>query len=411
MARKSLTKQQRINRQYREQVRRIERNYRDIEMRGGSFSLSVQDIIKPVAKPTEATIRRLRKITKDSLYRQARTETGQSGWQIKLGRQESAQLKSAITKHRRKLARAEYGDYYNIATKQEKQQMEESAYNDWRFNINKRYKEIVEQEQIIPEEPWQEDYNKDETRILQEEDWYSDYIQEEEIPEPDYEPSALPDNNYIADVTDLPLPSPTYTPEPIYSADTIPSGDEEAFYFALDDIIETQLSENQDKSYARALLNDYSELKDRLSTDEFMEWMRRNGREFSKLVEEVVNYEPSVLDKGNQLSKFNKAMNTLNDGITPLDKFDSYYSPEEEDYDEDYDEEETDDGYVELLDTVDGDIIKGKQETYLSKIDKWGKQYYNTRWVDEYGMTLDVGYKRSHYVPISEIRNIEDYLR
>ncbi len=391
MARRTLTKQQRINRQYREQIRRIERNYRDIEMRGGSFSQSLNDIIRPVAKPTEATIRRLRSITKDDLYRKARTETGESGWAIKQSIQESAQLKARITKHRRKLARQKYGDYnYNISTKQEKENMEESAYQDWRYDIDKRYEEIVKQDIIEETEP---------------------EIKTTQIPEPEYEyddePSALPDNNYKEDITDR--------PSPIYSSDLIPSGNEEAFYFALDDVIETALAENQDKSYARALLNEYSELKERLSTDEFMEWMRKNGDEFSKLVEEVTNYKPAVLDKGNALNKFNQAMNKLNDGITPLDKFDSYYNQDEETYDDEeeyYDEEEDEDNeWVDILDQNTGEVIKGRQETYLARIDKWGRQTYSTKWVDEDGMTLDVGNNRSHFVPISWIKNIEDYLQ
>ena len=88
MARKTPTKKQRLNRQYREQIRRIKKNYSDIERMGGIFSQSLNDIIKPVKKPTEATIRRLKAISKNDLYRMAKTETGQPGWKLRLEREE-----------------------------------------------------------------------------------------------------------------------------------------------------------------------------------------------------------------------------------------------------------------------------------------------------------------------------------
>lgn len=419
MARRTLTKQQRINRQYREQIRRIERNYRDIERMGGSFSQSLNDIIRPVTKPTEATIRRLRRITKDDLYRKARTETGDYGWRLKVERQRRATEKAKRTREIKKKIleythseydadiRKRYRDYRRYT---ETEPQFKLGFEEWKerelIKVENEYYERSKRWLLAEQEDEDEDEEQDSLWTTKESE--SEPIK---IPEPEYEyddePSALPDNNYKEDITDR--------PSPFYSSDLIPSGNEEAFYFALDDVIETALAENQDKSYARALLNEYSELKERLSTDEFMEWMRKNGDEFSKLVEEVTNYKPAVLDKGNALNKFNQAMNKLNDGITPLDKFDSYYNQDEETYDDEeeyYDEEEDEDNdWVDILDQNTGEVIKGRQETYLSRIDKWGRQTYSTKWVDEDGMTLDVGNKRSHFVPISWIKNIEDYLQ
>ena len=183
--------------------------------------------------------------------------------------------------------------------------------------------------------------------------------------------------------------------------------------------------ENKDSQYLKQLLNEYNEMKERMSSSEFQKWLDKNQEEFIATVEDVVKYAPSAYSTGEGLNKFTKAMEMMNNGVTPLEKFDSYYDTGEQGYD-DFDdiqeeasayydedeepEEEFNDGFVDLLDTINGNIIKGKLITYLSRTDKYGKNYYDTRWVDENGLTLDVGYKRSHYVPISQIRNIEDYL-
>lgn len=98
---KKLTKKSALERQYKQQynrqVNRIRKGYHDIEIRGGSFSRTLEDIIG--ARPEKIgkrEVNKLRKITKESLYRQARTDTGKSGYSILAQRRTEAGKRGAL---------------------------------------------------------------------------------------------------------------------------------------------------------------------------------------------------------------------------------------------------------------------------------------------------------------------------
>lgn len=389
---KTPTKKQKLRKQYREQIRRIERNYRNIEARGGSFSETLDDIIKPVKNPTEATIRRLKQISKDDLYKKAKTETGESGWKLRLKRDRYAQFKSKITKdYKTKFTETEgiidgigYSDFEGWRRAYENKQHEE--FEQWKEEVQREaeaYQEPEEPYQWVKEEPEPEEPEPPEAI-----DFYDETTEDYE---PDYAGEREPDT---------PFP---FTPDSV--------GGDDAFYFAIEDHILFILSENQDSQFMRGLKEQFDEMRDNMTPEEFRQWLEENQEEFIDTIEEVIKYSPSVVPTGEGLQKFTKAINMMTDGITPLDQ---YYQPDEYNDEEEYDEEtdeEDEDEYEDILDQVTGEVIKGRQKTFLQRIDKWGKAHYNTVWVDESGLTLDVGYKTSHYIPISQIRNIEDYLK
>lgn len=87
-----------LQKQYKAQVNRIRKGYRSIEKMGGIFSESIEQIIKPPKRITQATIRRLKGITKESLYRRAKTETGESGWRLRLQVRKEAAEKAQETR-------------------------------------------------------------------------------------------------------------------------------------------------------------------------------------------------------------------------------------------------------------------------------------------------------------------------
>ena len=109
MAKKKLTKDQinqnNLKKQYNAQVNRIRAGYRDISNRGGLFSVKVEDIIGDRYNPekySKRDITKLKKISKESLYRMARTETGKSGYTILKQRRTEAGRKGAKAKREKR---------------------------------------------------------------------------------------------------------------------------------------------------------------------------------------------------------------------------------------------------------------------------------------------------------------------
>lgn len=131
------TKKSTLKQQYNRQINRIKKGYYDIEIRGGSFSKSLNEIIKPVKNPTEATIRRLKSITKESLYRQATTDTGKSGYSILAERRTKAGRKGAIERQYHQSFKNSY-DYYR------NKDYYENNPNEYRIYYNKWKEEHFE---------------------------------------------------------------------------------------------------------------------------------------------------------------------------------------------------------------------------------------------------------------------------
>lgn len=366
MARKkSLTKKQKLQQQYRQQIRRIEKGYRRIEYAGGSFSKSISQIIKPVKNPTEATVRRLKSITMDELYRQAKTETGESGWKLRLRKYENARSKSYLTRTGKKLAfeyNANVEKYWHTYSKKEKKQAIEDAWSRY-LGEQRSKREWQDKADLTPEEP---------------------------LPETSYEE---PDYGYVPD----------------FSTETESS---EVYDAKVEENIETILNDNQDTTFAKAIKNEFDKMKENMSESEFQEWLKKNGQKFLNTVEEVVKYEPKASHTGEGLNKFTQSMTMLNDGITPLDKYsagnDAYYPPPDqymEDYYEDYEEEQEEDESDLYVERTTGEIERLHKETYLQRVDKWGREHYNTEWFDENGLTVNI----SNYIPISQVKENEDY--
>lgn len=388
MARKSPKKKYKyqINKEkYNRQVQRITKNYLDIESMGGKFSKTLDEIIKPTPKPTEATVRRLKQISKDDLYRLAKTRTGEAGWKLKKYKLEEAQLKSRITRWETNLAKQYFGadQWYNYTEKEKRSAREEARkiraeeLADWRRQVEQEAESYKE-----PEEPYQ-------------------WIPPEQEPEPvEAEEPDIPETGYPED-SEPPYAGEDKTGRPDFGRST---GGEDAFYFAIEDHIENLLNERQDSSFMRGLKNEFDEMRERMTPEEFRQWLEENQEDFIHTIEEVMKYEPNVTPTGTGLNSFTKAMNMMNEGITPLDKFytqdDVYDESDEEEQDEDSD-------YFDVLDTVSGEVLKARHESYLQKVDRWGHSHYATRLADESGLTLDP----NHFIPISDIKDIEDYLK
>ena len=124
MAKKKLTKDQinqnNLRRQYNAQVRRIKTGYSDISKRGGLFSIEVEDIIGKRYNPerySKRDITKLKKITKESLYRMARTETGKSGYTILKQRRIEAGRKGGFRSVTTTLSKKTYSLIYNVPFK------------------------------------------------------------------------------------------------------------------------------------------------------------------------------------------------------------------------------------------------------------------------------------------------------
>ena len=153
-------------------------------------------------------------------------------------------------------------------------------------------------------------------------------------------------------------------------------------------------------------------MKSNMSESEFQEWLKKNGQKFLNTVEEVVKYKVTANHTGEGLNKFTQSMTMLNDGITPLDKYstgnDSYYAPPDqymEDYYDDYEEEQEEDESDLYVERITGEVERLHKETYLQRVDKWGREHYNTEWFDENGLTVNI----SNYIPISQVKENEDY--
>lgn len=387
MARKSPKKKYKyqINKEkYDRQVQRIKKNYEDIERMGGEFSKTLAEIIKPIPKPTEATVRRLKQISKDDLYRLAKTRTGEPGWKIKQQKLREAQSKAYLTKIGKKYAFADDPTlpekWITYTKKQQKQIIEEV----WERRFEK-YKESVERESEKyqePEEPYQ-------------------WIPPEQEPEPvEAEEPEIPETGYPDD-SEPPYAGEDKTGSPDFGRST---GGDDAFYYAIEDHIDYLLNERQDSSFMRGLKNEFDEMRERMTPEEFRQWLEENQEDFIHTIEEVMKYEPTVTPTGTGLNSFTKAMNMMNEGITPLDKFytqDDVYNEAEDE------EDEEDSDYFDVLDTVSGEVLRARHESYLQKVDRWGHSHYATRLADESGLTLDP----NHFIPISDIKDIEDYLK
>lgn len=387
MARKSPKKKYKyqINKEkYNRQVQRIKKNYEDIERMGGEFSKSLNEIIKPPQKPTEATVRRLKQISKDDLYKLAKTRTGEPGWKIKQQKLKTAQLKAYLTKIGKKSAFEDDPsltyNWTNYTKKQQKQIIEEA----WERRLE-NYRETVERESEKyqePEEPYQ-------------------WIPPEQEPEPvEAEEPDIPETGYPED-SEPPYAGEDKTDTPDFGRST---GGDDAFYYAIEDHIDYLLNERQDSSFMRGLKNEFDEMRERMTSKEFRQWLEENQEDFIHTIEEVMKYEPNVTPTGTGLNSFTKAMNMMNEGITPLDKFytqDDVYNEAEDE------EDEEDSDYFDVLDTVSGEVLRARHESYLQKVDMWGHSHYATRLADESGLTLDP----NHFIPISDIKDIEDYLK
>lgn len=384
MARKTPTKKQKLRKQYQSQIRRIQRNYRDIEWSGGSFSETVDEIIKPVKNPTEATIRRLKQISKDVLYRKAKTETGEPGWKIKQQKLKTAQSKAYLTKIGKEYAFEDDPtlpeNWITYTKKQQKQIIDEA----WERRLE-NYRETVKRESEKyqePEEPYQ-------------------WIPPKQEPEPvEAEEPDIPETGYPED-SEPPYAGEDKTGTPDFGRST---GGDDAFYYAIEDHIDYLLNERQDSSFMRGLKNEFDQMRERMTDEEFRQWLEENQEDFIHTIEEVIKYEPTVTPTGTGLNSFTKAMNMMNDGITPLDKF---YTQDDVYNEADDEEEEEDSDYFDVLDTVSGEVLRARHESYLQKVDRWGHSHYATRLADESGLTLD----QNHFIPISDIKDIEDYLK
>ena len=385
MARKTPTKQQKLNKQYRDQLRRIEKNYRNIERRGGMFSQSLDDIIRPVKKPTEATIRRLRSISKDELYRLAKTETGESGWKIRAKDIEIAQGRAIITKYGNKQAERYYGkDWKEYYPKEQWNEIREES-------VKQRGEELLE---------WIHQGNEEAQRYEEPEEPYQ-WVQSE--PEPVITPPE-PEQDY---------PQDDY--EDDYSSE---QGSMQDYRDNLKDNIENVLSNNQDSTFLNGLKNMFNDMVNNMTDDELSEWLYEKGQAFYEAIQDVEKYNPTITHTGNGLKRFNEAVDMMNNGITPLDKFEnpmvdsgsgSYLPKSNEQQNNQYSSRKYTDGeWTALVDTTTGEIFWGREESVLVKVNKWGNPIYETKWFDEHGLTVDYG---GHIFPLSEVEDNEDYFR
>lgn len=405
MARKkTLTpEQKKLNRQFYEQRTRIERNYNQIKALGGSFSQSVEEIIKKPKKIEPSTIRRLKKITIEDMYRMATVRsTGESGWKLRTKRLKEAQRRSYRTREIKQKLKNDLG------------------FADWELDLHKAYKDYrryTESDYKLDFNEWKEDYYQSRLEEVYKQAWDEKVREQEWNDRVDFTPEEpLPEISYeetVPEPSEEPLPEtsyeePDYGYVPDFSSETEST---EGYDTKVEENIETILNDNQDTTFAKAIKNEFDKMKNNMSESEFQEWLKKNGQKFLDTVEEVVKYEPKASHTGEGLNKFTQSMTMLNDGITPLDKFsagnDAYYAPPDqymEDYYEDYEEEEEDDSDL-YVDRATGEIERLHKETYRQRIDKWGREHYNTEWFDENGLTVNI----SNYIPISQVKENEDY--
>ena len=83
-----------LKEQYKNQKDRIRKAIKDIEKTGASFDKSLDEIIGKRPKCiTKASVEKLRKITKDDLYKMAKKPDGSSAWKERMKRRENAARK------------------------------------------------------------------------------------------------------------------------------------------------------------------------------------------------------------------------------------------------------------------------------------------------------------------------------
>lgn len=309
MARKTPTKKQKLRKQYQAQIRRIQRNYSDIEMRGGSFSETLDEIIKPVKNPTEATIRRLKQISKDDLYRKAKTETGESGWKIRTAKLESAQLKSKITRWETDLAKQYFGQYWDSYTEKDKEWARQEARErrsaelaEWRKQVEQEAEKYQE-----PEEPYQ-------------------WIPPEQEPEPvEAEEPDIPETGYPED-SEPPYAGEDTEDIPDFSSDV---GDSSHYRNSMIDLIRDEIRANDDFYLISDLGDKFEDMVDSMTDTELKQWVEDYGHDFLDLVKHVIKYRTKEIVAKKY---YDQAVSLLHSGITPLDEFykdDNYYDKDE----------------------------------------------------------------------------------
>lgn len=389
MARKTPKKKQKLQRQYKEQIKRIEKNYRSIESQGGSFSVTVDEIIKPVKNPKESTIRRLKSISKDDLYRLAKTETGESGWKLRLERDRRSASRASHTRLKTKIAKEKYGQYYDTYTEEDKKLAREEAYEEWRwehfrdemlYGESRKEAERYEEPEIIPPE-----------------------IEEPEPTEPDYNP-------YTGTGTEQ-----YYEPD----FDLSDTEDGEKYADQIYDNITDLINQNQDSTFMQGIKTAFDNMTNGMSPHQLNKWIDENGEDFYEAIEEVLQYTPQYGGTGEGLNKFTEAITMINRGITPLDSYDNpmvsggggsgMYRSSSDYYNEtNYRNNKYDTDAIYAVNRSTGEIIEVHQESYIQRVNKWGQPVYETKWFDENGMTVDFG---GAYVPLSEVEEDDDYYR
>ncbi|MBO7691069.1 MAG: hypothetical protein J6T10_00365 [Methanobrevibacter sp.] len=388
MARKTPTKKQRLNRQYREQIRRIKKNYSDIERMGGIFSQSLNDIIKPVKKPTEATIRRLKAISKNDLYRMAKTETGQPGWKLRLEREERARSKRYLNKIGKEYA-FEYNPnlerYWKDYTRKQKQYEIDKAW-DRRLGEAEAWKQQVEREAEKyqePEEPYQ-------------------WVRE---PEPEPEPDPEPELQYEE-------PESYEEPEPPYDFGwTEDIAEPYNYRDTMLDTIQDIFNRNQNYDMMNTIRQEFEDMIRDMDDEELKNWLDENQQDFIDAITEVEKYLPSNIYAGTK--GYSKATELINNGVTPLENFYNTstnhvqarstigrkYFEEKRKLSEDDEEDKT--VRETFIDRLTGEMISAHlEQTY----DGWS-------WFDdEYNLPLSVNIAKGlRYLAVSEIKENEDY--
>lgn len=96
-----------LKEQYKNQKDRIRKAIKDIQKTGASFDKSLEDIVgKRPKRITQASVNKLKKITKDDLYRMAKKPDGSSAWSERMKKREQAARKggkAAQAKKRQKI--------------------------------------------------------------------------------------------------------------------------------------------------------------------------------------------------------------------------------------------------------------------------------------------------------------------
>lgn len=226
MAKQKLTKDQinqnNLRKQYNAQVNRIKAGYRDISNRGGLFSIGVDEIIGERKNPDryyKRDITKLKNISKESLYRMAKTDTGKSGYSILAERREKAGRKGAFELRVRKEYKKDIEKYNYLETPSAKSE----DYRNWRKDYFSRlaYEHEIRQDEAreyIEDSEYFQDFKNsvgDEWKNYSKwefDEWVEQYrddtIKEYEAYEAElkkYEPRPEPDENLEPEEIESPL--------------------------------------------------------------------------------------------------------------------------------------------------------------------------------------------------------------